>query len=152
MKCARSACPAPQRATSPRSAHSSKNTPSSRKLVLTMAEKLMSDANLAFDRELHSAIAADSPPEALKPGGVGARIQLQTFLRHPSMRALKGDLAEALKQHDSKVATGPTYIGRGALCTPAMGGVCTRLIITLQPTAQGRPHIRCSSLFVATAC
>lgn len=152
MKCACSAYPAPQRATSPRSAHSSKSTPSSSKLVLTMAEKLMSDANLAFDGELHSAIVADSPPEALKPGGVGARIQLQSFLSHPSMRALKGDLAEALKQHDSKVATGPTYKVRGALCTPAMGGICTRLIITSQPTAQVRPHIRCNSLFVMTVC
>eukprot|EP00966_Prymnesium_polylepis_P306601 7085103-Prymnesium_polylepis.1 len=71
-------------------AHSGVNQAEERAHVLTVAERVMGDANLVYDRALHAALAADSPAEALKPGGKGARLRLQTFLKLPQLRHVDG--------------------------------------------------------------
>ena len=61
-----------------------------------MAEWLLGDSNIVFDRFIQSAIARNSPPETLRSGSMGARISVKSLLAHPQLARIGGDLSDAL--------------------------------------------------------
>ena len=129
-----------------RPAHATLDLAEERARVLTLAEWLMGDANLAFDRLIQSAFSSHSTAEALRPGGVGARLPLNALLAHPELSKIGGDLSGALAlgagsqvirlsadgEHVERLTPTPelrqlTAPGRMPSCSHAMAG---------QPTTQ----------------
>uniref|UniRef100_A0A7S3ANS8 HTH La-type RNA-binding domain-containing protein n=1 Tax=Haptolina ericina TaxID=156174 RepID=A0A7S3ANS8_9EUKA len=127
-------------------AHATLDLAEERARVLTLAEWLMGDANLAFDRLIQSAFSSHSTAEALRPGGVGARLPLNALLAHPELSKIGGDLSGALAlgagsqvirlsadgEHVERLTPTPelrqlTAPGRMPSCSHAMAG---------QPTTQ----------------
>lgn len=72
--------------------------PSLRAAVTEALDRLLGDATILFDLRIQRALVEASVPEALVPGGMGARVRIEALAAHPHVSSLlqaEGDVSES---------------------------------------------------------